>query len=130
MAAMNILRLPSQDAILKHIDSASLIQVKRKRSGRDLPERLFQMAVLNPPKLGFDPAKHLKYRAPEKIWSMEEIGLAMTGISPNAVSEPFELFTEDAIKQMRAEILSEDVLLNCQYKSNLAHCQLRGMAPE
>lgn len=59
---------------------------------------------------------------------MEEIGRGGEGISPNAVSVPFPLFTEDAIKQMRAEVFSKDVLENCQYSSNLAACQIRGYA--
>ena len=61
---------------------------------------------------------------------MEEIGMADKGVSPNAVSEPFPLFTEEAVQQMRAEVLSEPVWKNCQYKSNIAQCQLRGFAPE
>ena len=61
---------------------------------------------------------------------MEEIGLADKGVSPVAVSEPFSLFTKEAIQQMRAEVLSKNVLENCKYSSNIAQCQLRGFAPE
>lgn len=61
---------------------------------------------------------------------MEDLALSDRGISPNAVSEPFELFTPEAIKQMRAEVFSQEVMQNCQYSSNLAQSQLRGMAPE
>lgn len=59
---------------------------------------------------------------------MEEIGRANEGVSPNAVSEPFALFTQEAVKQMRTEIFSKEVMENCQYSSNLSACQLRGYA--
>lgn len=59
---------------------------------------------------------------------MKEIGLQDVGVSPNAVSEPFELFTPEAVRQMRAETLRPEVFENCQYSSNLAKGQLRGYA--
>lgn len=61
---------------------------------------------------------------------MAEIGKKDQGVSPNAVSEPFSLFTDEAIQQMRSEVLSKQVLENCQYSSNLATCQLRGYSPK
>ena len=77
----------------------------------------------------FDPAKHLDFKPPEKVWTMQDIGLPEnTGVSSVAVSEPFKLFTEEAIGHMRAEVLSKDVLEKCQYSSNLAKAQLRGYA--
>lgn len=88
------------------------------------------MAVDPPKKLVFDADKHLNHVPPKKIFSMAEIGRAGQGISPNAVSEPFPLFTEEAVHQMRNEILSKPVLENCQYSSNIAACQLRGFAPK
>lgn len=88
------------------------------------------MAVGPPQKLVFDPSKHLNHEPPKKIYGMAEIGRSGQGISPNAVSEPFPLFTEEAIQQMRSEILSKPVLENCQYSSNIAACQLRGFAPK
>ncbi|KAK5089249.1 hypothetical protein LTR70_006872 [Exophiala xenobiotica] len=88
------------------------------------------MAVGPPQKLVFDPFKHLNHEPPKKIYGMAEIGRSGQGISPNAVSEPFPLFTEEAIEQMRSEILSKPVLENCQYSSNIAACQLRGFAPK
>jgi len=82
-----------------------------------------------PQKLAFDPDKHLNFKPPSKIYTMKEIGMEDKGVSPNAVSEPFQLFTPEAIKQMRDETLREEVFENCQYSSNLAKGQLRGMAP-
>ncbi|KAI4145283.1 MAG: hypothetical protein L6R39_003862 [Caloplaca ligustica] len=77
----------------------------------------------------FDPKKHIQYEPPSKVHTMKDLNLPEnTGISSVAVSEPFPLFSTDAIHRMRAEVLSKDVWDNCQYSSNLAQCQLRGFA--
>ena len=77
----------------------------------------------------FDPEQHLQYEPPAKVHTMKDLSLPEnTGISPVAVSEPFRLFTTEAIHRIRAEVLSKDVWENCQYSSNLAQCQLRGFA--
>jgi hypothetical protein len=77
----------------------------------------------------FDPAKHLNFKFPGKIYTMKELNLPeTTGISPVAVSEPFQLFSGEAVRRMREEVLSQEVMANCQYSSNLAQCQLRGFA--
>ncbi|KAI1415863.1 hypothetical protein F5Y13DRAFT_155518 [Hypoxylon sp. FL1857] len=77
----------------------------------------------------FDPARHIAFKGAPKVYTMQDIGLPEdTGISPVAVSEPFPLFTEEAVMRMRQEVLSPEVLGNCQYSSNLAQCQLRGFA--
>lgn len=79
----------------------------------------------------FSPSKHLGYKEPEQIWSMEEIGYPKDkGVSPIAVSQPFQLFTEEAVHEMRREIFKPEVLENCKYSSNIAACQLRGYAPK
>ena len=77
----------------------------------------------------FDPQKHVDFVPPTKTHSMSDLKLPEgTGVSPFAVSEPFRLFTEEAVARMRAEIFSKEVMENCRYSSNLAHCQLRGFA--
>ncbi|KAI1105471.1 hypothetical protein F4804DRAFT_129558 [Jackrogersella minutella] len=77
----------------------------------------------------FDPTSHLAFKETPKVYTMKDIGLSEdTGISHVAVSEPFPLFTEEAVMRMRQEVLSPEVLSKCQYSSNLAHCQLRGFA--
>ncbi|KAI5866523.1 hypothetical protein GGS23DRAFT_275268 [Durotheca rogersii] len=77
----------------------------------------------------FTPSKHLAFKEVPKVYTMSDIGMPEgTGISPVAVSEPFPLFTEEAVMRMRQEVLSPEVLKNCQYSSNLAQCQLRGFA--
>lgn len=88
---------------------------------------LLQQQVL--PKDPFDANKHLKYTAPSKIHSMQELGFAdRHGVSPIAVSEPFPLFSQEAIMRFREEVLSKEVMDNYSVSSNLAHCQLRGFA--
>ncbi|KAI2606650.1 hypothetical protein GGR54DRAFT_409934 [Hypoxylon sp. NC1633] len=77
----------------------------------------------------FTPARHLAFKETPKVYTMNDIGLPEdTGVSPVAVSEPFPLFSEEAVMRMRQEVLSPEVLSNCQYSSNLAQCQLRGFA--
>ncbi|RAO66968.1 uncharacterized protein BHQ10_002980 [Talaromyces amestolkiae] len=79
----------------------------------------------------FDPAKHIKFTPPSKVWTMQELDYPEgKGISPVGVSEPFPLFSEEAVKQMRAEILDEKVWDKYKFSSNLSQCQLRGFAPE
>ena len=84
---------------------------------------------LSPSLDDFDPAKHLAFVPPPKVYTMKDLDFPEdAGVSPIAVSEPFPLFTQEAIERMRAEIMSDKVWENCQYSSNLAQCQLRGFA--
>lgn len=75
----------------------------------------------------FDAQKHLQFEAPKNIIKMKDIGLEGHGISPNAVTEPFSLFSQDAIEQMRAEIFSDEVLKECQFESTFCKNMVRGM---
>lgn len=77
----------------------------------------------------FKPAKHLAYKMPPEVVMMKDIGFNEdVGISPVAVSQPFKLFTEQAIDRMRAEILKPEVMDNCKFSSDIAACQIRGYA--
>jgi len=79
----------------------------------------------------FIPNKHLAYEAPKYIHTMEDIGyLSTNGVSPVAVSEPFRLFSEDAVDIMRSEVLNEEVQQKYSYTSDIAPKQLRGYAPK
>ena len=79
----------------------------------------------------FDPQRHLNFSPPSKVYSMGDLDLPEdTGVSQVAVSEPFPLFTEEAVYRMRAEVLSDAVWDNCKYSSNIAQCQLRGFAAQ
>lgn len=62
---------------------------------------------------------------------MEELGFSGSkGVSPIGVSEPFSLFSAEAVQQMRKEILNPEVRKKYEYSSDLAQCQLRGYAAE
>jgi hypothetical protein len=96
------------------------------RPTKKIPRSIIENATLTQ-RRSFSPTEHLVYEPPAKIHTMAELGLEGAGISPNAISEPFRLFTEEAIKQMRAEIFSESVLQNCQYASSFCTNMIRGM---
>ncbi|KAL7266915.1 hypothetical protein RUND412_010519 [Rhizina undulata] len=81
-------------------------------------------------KAPFEPKRHLAYHGLPKRYTMADIGHEGVGVSPIAVSEPFELFTKEAIYRMRNEVLSDEVWDNCRFASSIAACQLRGMAPK
>ncbi|KAL9633528.1 MAG: hypothetical protein Q9164_004645 [Protoblastenia rupestris] len=76
----------------------------------------------------FDPKKHIDFKPPSKTYTMSDIKLNNSPISGFAVSEPFQLFTPEAVQRMRTEIFKPEVTHNFQYSSNLASCQLRGYA--
>lgn len=77
----------------------------------------------------FDPKKHIDFTPPANSLTMSDLRLPEgTGVSSFAVSDPFQLFTQEAVQRMRVEIFSKEVMENCKYSSNLAQCQLRGFA--
>lgn len=77
----------------------------------------------------FDPALHLVGARPASKMSMQEVGFEEdVGVSPVAVSEPFQLFTAEAVDIMRDEIFR--VPEKYKYSSNIAKSQLRGYAKE
>ncbi|KAL4973057.1 hypothetical protein BDW66DRAFT_162377 [Aspergillus desertorum] len=101
---------------------------KATKPSSELPQSLIQEAKVAM-KEEFDPERHLKFQPPQYIYTMEQIGLKGHGISPHAASEPFPLFTQEAIAQMRAEIFDEKVLADCQYSSTFNKHMVRGMGP-
>ena len=58
----------------------------------------------------FDPAIHLAYKEPESRVTMADLGLADVGISPVAVTAPFQLFTLEGVTELRRNILSDEVI--------------------
>ncbi|KJX96419.1 hypothetical protein TI39_contig630g00013 [Zymoseptoria brevis] len=74
----------------------------------DLPRELIRNAR-STPRTAFTASKHLSF-PPSKISTFADIDQPNTGISDTAVSEPFLLFSPEAIQQMRAEAFSEEVL--------------------
>ncbi|KAJ0313147.1 hypothetical protein COL5a_003998 [Colletotrichum fioriniae] len=79
----------------------------------------------------FNPDKHLAFVNDPKKLSLKDISLPEDiGISPVACSEPFPLFTEEAIQHMRQEIFTTEVWENCLHSTRFAPCQLRGHCPK
>ncbi|KAK0258453.1 hypothetical protein LTS09_006712 [Friedmanniomyces endolithicus] len=79
----------------------------------------------------FDPRQHLAFEEPQSIVMMRDIGYSEdTGVSPVAVSSPFRMFTPECIQNFRDEVLSNEVLEKCSYRSNIAAFQVRGYAPK
>lgn len=88
-----------------------------------------RMGLTLPALESFDPKRHIDFRPPSKTYTMRDLKFPEnTGLSPMGISEPFQFFTPNAVDRMRSEILSKDVLENCQYSSNLSKSQLRGYA--
>jgi hypothetical protein len=84
-----------------------------------------------PEHIAFDPTRHLANAPVPKTITMREIGYAEdTGVSPVGVSMPFQLFSPEAIQQMRREIFQPEVMANHSFSSNIAACQLRGYAKQ
>ncbi|KAF2726721.1 hypothetical protein EJ04DRAFT_547558 [Polyplosphaeria fusca] len=94
-------------------------------------QKQLHIAPPSPAHSTFDPSKHLNFVPPSNILSLKDIGLPEdAGISPVAVSEPFPLFTPEAISIMRHEIFTDAVWQNCLISTDFAGCQLRGHCPK
>src|SRR2546430_1423542 len=79
----------------------------------------------------FKPDKHLAYEPPIKVHMMTDLSLpADKGVSPVAVSEPFHLFSKEAIDIMRSEVLDEKVYNEYSFTSDIAPRQIRGYTPK
>jgi hypothetical protein len=59
----------------------------------------------------FDPKKHLCFQPPDSLLTLEELGLSgEKSISPVAITQPFPLFTIEAVKEMRADLFRKEVV--------------------
>ncbi|KAH7355837.1 hypothetical protein BKA66DRAFT_389040, partial [Pyrenochaeta sp. MPI-SDFR-AT-0127] len=77
----------------------------------------------------FVPEKHLAFKEAPKVLTMQDIGYPENvGVSSVAVTQPFELFSHEAIQIMRSEIFRPEVTENHTFSSNIAASQLRGYA--
>ncbi|KAK2609154.1 hypothetical protein QQS21_002236 [Conoideocrella luteorostrata] len=99
------------------------------RPSKPLPQYLIDTAKLTK-REDFDASTHLNFQAPKNIISMKDIGFEGHGISPNAVSEPFSLFTPEAIQQIRAEVFGDEAVRDCQFTSTFSKYMIRGMGPK
>lgn len=90
-----------------------------------------EKAAPEPEHVVFDPSKHLAFVPPSKVHTMNELGYPNNrGVSPVGVSEPFSLFSVEAVEHMRKEVLTSEVYAKHKYSSEIAECQLRGYAAE
>ncbi|KAL0935945.1 uncharacterized protein CTRU02_208160 [Colletotrichum truncatum] len=79
----------------------------------------------------FNPDQHLAFVEDPKKLMLKDVALPEDiGISTVAASEPFPLFTEEAIKTMRQEIFTTEVWENCLHSTEFSPCQLRGHCPK
>lgn len=76
----------------------------------------------------FKPETHLSFAKPEALYTMESIGLPDVGVSPIAISEPFPLFSQEAVNIMRSEVLADEVQEKHFFANDLAPKALRGYA--
>ncbi|OTB00945.1 hypothetical protein M426DRAFT_14922 [Hypoxylon sp. CI-4A] len=102
---------------------------KATRPTTEIPQYLIDEAHQVAP-VPWNPEIHLAFQPPKRIVTMKDIGLEGEGISPHAVSDPFPLFSRDAMLQMRREVFSEPVLRDCRYSSDFIANMVRGMGPE
>ncbi|KAJ9495026.1 hypothetical protein H2202_009501 [Exophiala xenobiotica] len=96
---------------------------------KPLPRSLIEGAKVNE-KVNFDVTKHVNFVPPSKIYTMKDIGLEGQGITDTAVSEPFPLWTPEAVAQTRAELFSPEVLATNHISSSFASDQIRGYCPD
>ena len=100
--------------------AAAVVQTQPRLPRPHFKPVIEQFVLKRQTKPNFDPKERLAYERPKEIIMMRDIGFSEdTGISPVAVSEPFSLFSAKAIHIFRDEVLSEDVIKNCGYKSNI-----------
>jgi hypothetical protein len=135
MAAPDIFHAPgTPDPFKTHINSPRLNPSSKethKSLKRSFAKYLATENGSSPVGNLFIPSKHLSYEEPKYVHTMEDIGYSATsGVSPIAVSEPFRLFSEEAVDVMRKEISSKEVMEGYSYTSDIAPKQLRGYAPK
>lgn len=75
---------------------------------------------IKPRRASFEPTKHLAFTAPTSCYTMEDLGLPTDhGISPIAVTAPFQLFSPEGVRELRRDILSRECLENWSVSSSL-----------
>lgn len=66
------------------------------------------------PNVSFDPKKHLNYSVMPKKYKFQDLGIPKTHVTPIneiAATDPFNLFTEEAVDLMKYEIFSNEALI-------------------
>lgn len=79
----------------------------------------------------FDPEIHLNYKPAHKRLTMEELGLNDgTELSPIGATVPFTLFSEQATRIMRHEVMNPKVWQKYAHSSSIQRCIVRGYVHE
>ncbi|KAJ9496912.1 hypothetical protein LTR67_005598 [Exophiala xenobiotica] len=79
----------------------------------------------------FDPAKHLRFQMPEKTYTLDDLKYdTKQAVGHVAATDPFPLFSREAIIEMRRELLSERTIKNCMTYTRPGSVQIRGAAPQ
>ncbi|PSK60301.1 hypothetical protein B9Z65_451 [Elsinoe australis] len=103
--------------------------ITSKHNYNNIPTSLINDARVNE-QVPFDASRHLIFEAPSSIHSLKDFELEECGISSMAVSEPFPLFSREAIQQFRAEILSQEVLETSYCPTGDTSGHFRGHCPK
>ncbi|KAL3417862.1 hypothetical protein PVAG01_10872 [Phlyctema vagabunda] len=136
--ATDVLAVPGSPSIFQAMNSPKLtpstkkVQEGLKRSFAKYlaTDHAWDSEGLSNGKL-FNPSKHIIYDEPTNVLTMEDIGYpANSGVSPVAVSDPFPLFSSEAIDIMRSEVLAPEVIEDYSFSSDLSAQQVRGYAPK
>lgn len=125
-----LISTPSSDIVT--VKAPEVIGPKQKTPMRPtavIPQEIIDEARLAPAE-DWNPHKHVAPKPRITQHLMKDIGLEGQGISPVAVTDPFPLFTNEAIAQMRREMFSESVLRDCRFKSDFCGNMIRGMGHE
>lgn len=100
----------------------------RDRAG----EFWLQLKAASPKDLLWDivPERDLADGPARNRWTRENLGLpSNTGTSEVVFAGPFPLFSGDATRRLRKELLSEEVQNNCEVKPRFVGRLFRGMVP-
>ncbi|KAI1625869.1 hypothetical protein EDD37DRAFT_692877 [Exophiala viscosa] len=83
------------------------------------------------PRVHFDPKIHLRFQKPEKTYTLDDLKYnTKQAVGHVAATDPFPLFTREAIVEMRRELLSERTIKNCMTYTRPGSVQIRGAAPQ
>lgn len=110
--------------------SEQLFEPASELSALSEPQRQARQWKYMPTKVQFDPEVHLNIQEPEWRLKLSDFGYddEKDGISDIAAVAPFQMFTEEAVRLLRNDLLSEPVQGNHVYSSERAPYVVRGYA--
>lgn len=76
----------------------------------------------------FDPAKHLRFEPPPHVYSLDDIKYPKDPhqVGTVAATDPFPLFTKEAVIEMRRQLLAPRTIKNCMTYTRQGSVQIRG----